>query len=214
MTALLAPTAETAGSALRTVLPGGRIRPGTTISMCGDLPLLQALAAAANPAGWATLAMPAFGHLAAVDAGLDLAAGLHVDQPGGRWQQALAILIEAVPVVLLGDVGRVAPGVEQRIAARLRRSGAVLLTARPWGAADVRLQVVESRWEGVGAGHGLLTQRRFQIMTTGRGAAGGAPWRTELLVPGPTGAVAAAEQQSTMELLDELAPSWRLRSAR
>ncbi|MFG2030414.1 hypothetical protein [Streptomyces sp. NPDC048825] len=94
-------------SPLSALLPCGRIRPGTAASAGGDMPLLLALAAEASTeaVGWAAVGLPQMGALAAEAAGLDLASGVRIDDPGRQWAQVLATRREAVPVVLVGPSG-------------------------------------------------------------------------------------------------------------
>lgn len=181
-----------ASSPLATLLPGGRIRPGTAVSASGDMPLLLALAAESSrdTVGWAAVGLPQMGVLAAQAAGLDLAHGMRIDTPGQQWAQVLATVLEAVPVVMTGSLDPVPDRIARRLAAVMRRSGSVLLSAGGWQGADVRLQVVTSSWEGVGQGHGLLHARRVTVAAAGRGAAA-APRYAEMWLPGPGGAIAA-----------------------
>ncbi len=92
----------------------------------GDLPLLLALAAlaAADSVAWAAVGVPELGGLAAAQAGLDLATGLVVSDPGPRAAQVLAVLLESVPVVLVGASVRVPERAVRRLRAVMRRSGA------------------------------------------------------------------------------------------
>lgn len=192
---------EAPASALGALLPGGRLRPGTAASAGGDVPLLLALAADAvahgraagrtGPVGWAAVGLPFLGALAACDAGLDLDAGLWVDDPGRRWPQVLTAVLEAVPVVLTGPLPPVPDRVGRRIAALLRRSGSVLLAADRWEGAQLRLRVTAAAWEGVGDGDGLLRGRRATVAVAGRGAAD-RPRHAELWLPGPDGTVSLA----------------------
>ncbi|MDX3386098.1 hypothetical protein PV682_32265 [Streptomyces niveiscabiei] len=189
-------------SELESLLPGGRLRPGSIVSVGQDLPLLLALAArAATEAGpWAVVGLPQLGVLAAGSMGLDVGAGLWVDRPGKRWPEVVTTLAESVPVLLLGPLGP-APGRQgRRLAAVLRRTGAVLLTTGAWEGADLRMAVTASRWEGVGAGHGLLRARRVRVSATGRGAAGGAPRTVQLWLPGSEGR--ACPFENTPDLAD------------
>src|SRR5690625_5873761 len=50
---------------------------------------------------------------------------------------------------------------------RLRHRGAVLLTPAPWPGTDLVLDVGPSKWAGVGAGHGVLRERRVAVTATG-----------------------------------------------
>ncbi|NEB01929.1 hypothetical protein [Streptomyces sp. SID13726] len=175
---------------LSSLLPGGKLPRGAVVSAGGDLPLLIALAAeaAADGGAWAAVGLPQLGGLAAADAGLELACGLAVPEPGRRWPEVLATVCEAAPVVLLGPVGQVAWRTSRRIAARLRRSGTTLLTWQDWPEAQLRLQVIKARWDGLGDGYGLLTGRRAHLTVAGRGAAT-QPRHAEVWLPGPDGSV-------------------------
>ncbi|WP_202502248.1 hypothetical protein [Streptomyces sp. SID5785] len=176
-------------SELESLLPGGRLRPGSAVSVGRDLPLLLALAApaAAEAGAWAVVGLPQLGVLAAESMGLNIGTGLWVDRPGKRWPEVVATLAEAVPVLLLGPLGPATGRQARRLAAVLRRTGAVVLTTGAWEGAELRMAVTSSRWEGVGEGHGLLRARRVQVSATGRGAAGGAPRTVRLWLPGPDG---------------------------
>jgi len=175
---------------LSNLLPGGRLPQGAVVSAGDDLPLLIALAAeaAADGGAWAAVGLPELGGLAAADAGLDLACGLAVPEPGRRWPEVLATVCEAAPVVLLGPVGQVALRTNRRIAARVRRSGTTLLTLQDWPETQLRLRVAEARWDGLGNGFGLLAGRRARVVVAGRGAAA-QPRHAEMWLPGPDGSV-------------------------
>lgn len=184
---------------LSSLLPGGKLPRGAVVSAGGDLPLLIALAAEAATDGgaWAAVGLPQLGGLAAADAGLDLACGLAVPEPGGRWPDVLATVCEAAPVVLLGPVGQVALRTSRRIAARLRRSGTTLLTWQDWPEAQLRLRVAEARWDGLGDGFGLLAGRRARLVVAGRGAAT-QPRHAEVWLPGPDGSVQLIAEPATV----------------
>ncbi|MFF9142065.1 hypothetical protein ACF09G_31385 [Streptomyces albogriseolus] len=184
-------TGEPAASPLRSLLPAGRIRPGTAVCAGLDMPLLLALAAEASAAvpGWAAVGLPHLGALAADAAGLDLACGMRIDDPGRQWAHVLATLLEAVPTVLVGPMSAVPDRVARRLSAVMRRSGSVLLAAGSWPGAEVQMRVVSATWEGVGSGHGLLHARRVRVEATGRGAAA-APRHADMWLPSPDGAAA------------------------
>ncbi|MFJ9327346.1 hypothetical protein ACIRPN_17760 [Streptomyces sp. NPDC101230] len=191
-------------SPLSGLLPGGEIQPGTAVSAGTDLPLLLALAAlaTAGTAAWAALGVPELGTLAASQAGLDLATGLVVADPGPRAAQVLGALLESVPVVLVGSAVRIPDRAVRRLRALMRRSGAVLLAHGWWPGAEVQLRVVSAGWEGVGRGHGLLHGRRVTVTAGGRGAAA-RPRQTELWLPGPDGLVSVVEREAAEALWEE-----------
>lgn len=187
--------------ALRSLLPGGLLGRGTAVSVPDDLPLLLALAsvAADQGGGWAAVGLPGLGALAARGAGLDLGTGMWIDAPGRRWPEVVATVLEAAPVVLLGPLGRVPERAGRRLEALLRRSGAVLLVAGPWPRAQLRLQVTEAAWEGVGRGHGVLVRRRARVVVSGRGAAAGMPQAAWLWLPGGDGSVSVISESAPVE---------------
>lgn len=171
------------------------------------MPLLLALAAQASSggAGWAAVGLPQMGVLAAKSAGLDLASGLWVDAPGRQWVQVVATLAEAVPVVMVGQLGTVPGQVARRLAAVLRRSGSVLLSAGSWEGAEVRMSIVSAAWDGVGAGHGVLRGRRVKAAAVGRGASA-VPRYAEMWLPGPDGKVASLSARAVTVDSSQLAP--------
>lgn len=188
-------------------LPGS---PGGSLSRPPGLALLcMTLAAGVSAAGaWcAAVGMPQLGVLAAAGAGVDLERLLLVPDPGSRWPQVAASLLEGCELVLLRPSTRPSPQVARRLAAHTRRSGGALVVADAggsgqgstvyprastlWEGAHVRLHAAHSQWVGIGDGHGRLRGRRVQVVATGRG---GTPIRAQWCwLPGPDGAVAAAE---------------------
>ncbi|MFE5958078.1 hypothetical protein [Streptomyces rubiginosohelvolus] len=191
-------------SPLAALLPAGAIRPGSVLSAGTDLPLLLALAAlaTAGTAAWAAVDVPELGALAAAQAGLELATGLVVADPGPRAAQVLGALLESVPVVLVGSAVRIPDRAVRRLRALMRRSGAVLLAQGGWPGAEVQLRVTSAGWEGVGQGHGLLHGRRVTVTAGGRGAAA-SPRQTELWLPGPDGQVGVVERRAEEALVAE-----------
>jgi hypothetical protein len=108
----------------------------------------------------------------------------------------VAALLEGCELVLLRPPGRPAAQVARRLAAHARRSRGALLVAGGWEGADLSLHVTHSQWVGIGAGHGRLRGRRVRVAVAGRGY-GAPPRRAQWLwLPGPDGAVAAAEPPS------------------
>jgi hypothetical protein len=131
-----APRIETEGSAvlpvsgpLAGVLPGGGLRRGSAVAVCGSTSLLLALLAEASRAGaWCALVgLPDLGIQAAAEAGLDLSRTALVPRPGPRPAAVVAALVDGVDVVVLDTT---LPGVgwpagdRQRLGARVRQRGA------------------------------------------------------------------------------------------
>ncbi|MFE7487937.1 hypothetical protein [Kitasatospora sp. NPDC057541] len=96
--------------------------------------------------------LPDLGLAAAAGYGIDLRRLVVVDHPGEHAAEVITALAAACPVVLAAAPVGVAPRALGRLAARLRRTGTVLLTPGPWPGAQLRLQVTVSRWSGLGDG--------------------------------------------------------------
>lgn len=177
---------------LRPVLPG--LRRGQILAVEGGGSLALALLAGASAAGsWcAIVGLPTRGVLAAVAMGCAPGRLLLVDEPGQRWAEVVAALLEAVDVVLIRPPATPPAGVTRRLAARARQAGSCLVVAGPWEGAQLRLRIASSLWTGVGPGHGRLRARRVKVETHGRGA-GGPPRSAWLWLPGPDGTVSTAD---------------------
>ncbi len=200
---------------LRDLFPGGALQRGWVISTEGAGATSLALAVAAGPSAagsWtAVVGEEGLGLAAAAEAGMVLERILVVAALEPRATlEATAALVGSVDVVLLGPGVRFGVADQRRLAARLRERGSVLIRlgggahgagvwttgARPskgragdLHGADVRLQVVSSRWNGLGDGWGLLRSRHVSVRAQGRGAA--ARERiVDLLLPGPDGSPA------------------------
>jgi hypothetical protein len=116
---------------------------------------------------------------------------LLVDDPGRRWPDVVATLIDAVDLVLIRPGERPSPTVARRLAALARRGHCVLVVVGDWAGAQLRLSVAAAEWDGPGDGYGQLTGRRARVVAEGRGAAG--PGRAAWLwLPGPDGTVSPA----------------------
>ena len=162
---------------LQSLLPHGALRRGSTVTVHGSTALALALVAAA-------------------EVGVALERVALVPEPGGQWATVAAALLDAVDVVLVAARGRVRPGDARRLAARARDRGAVLVPVTAWPeAADVRLGVASSTWEGLGEGHGRLRARRMEVVAQGRGAAA-RERRVSLWLPGADGRMAAVADEA------------------
>ncbi len=173
------------------LLPWGGLRRGSTVSVHGSTALLLALVAEASRAGsWCALVgLPGVGLAAADEAGLDLARTALVPRPGPRPASVVAALVDGLDVVVLGGASAWRAGDRQRLAARVRQKGAVLVPVGAWPGADVELHATGGTWSGLlGDGAGRLRSRRVHLRC---GARGRARDRSEdVLLPGPGGRVA------------------------
>ncbi len=196
--------------ALASLVPGGGLRRGSTLSVDGVAATSLALAAAAGPSrdgAWvAAVGFPSLGLLAAAELGVALERLVLVAEPepllpgeradAAAWPSVVAALVDAFEVVLVhaGHPVRAADG--RRLVARTRERGAVLVQVggtRATGAvwpegADVALRVLDATWEGLGEGHGHLRARRVTVEAGGRREAA-RPRRAELWLPSADGTV-------------------------
>jgi hypothetical protein len=176
------------------LLPGRGLRRGSTVALAaaqasGGTSLMLALLAAASRTGsWcAVVGVPALGALAAAELGISLDRLALIPYPGPEWPTVVAALIDGVDVVVVAVPGPVAAPVAGRLAARARQRGSVLMPYGRWDGADVTLQVVQGRWEGLGQGRGRLRRRRVTIAARGRGAAA-RPREVTVWLPAAVGA--------------------------
>ncbi|MGD9525433.1 hypothetical protein [Pseudonocardia sp.] len=178
---------------LAALLPGGGLRLGGTVALGsgpGSTALLLALLAEASVDGaWiGVIGRPDLGIVAAAEAGLRLERLALVPRPGKDLVAVTAALLDGLDVVVTavpsGAGMRAAE--RQRLAARARQRGAVLVPLGPWPGADVELSCVGGRWEGLDAGFGRLRTRRARVRARGRGLPPTGR-EVELLLPGPAG---------------------------
>ncbi|WP_231333421.1 hypothetical protein [Actinomadura graeca] len=188
--------------ALRAVVPGGGLRPGSAVGLSGPgasslgLALVAGVGAHGGPdgtGGWCgVVGVPDFGVLAAAGMGAAPERLLLVDDPGERWPDVVAALAEAVELILLRPPGRPAAAAVRRLSALARKHGCVLaLTgahAGAWPGVRLRLRLEDLAWQGLGDGHGRLRGRLADVVAEGPGAGR----RARLWFPGPDGAVTAA----------------------
>lgn len=165
------------------LLPTGLRRGGVTV-VTGSTSLLLALVAAACAGGaWAAAAgHPTLGLLAAAQAGVALDRFALVPDPGPDAARVVAALVDGIDVVVVGPQALLTDADRNRLTARARERGAVLLAGAPWPGAAAVLTAVPGRWTGTGTGDGRLRTHELQVTRTGRGGAG-APARVDLVLP-------------------------------
>jgi hypothetical protein len=185
---------------LSEVLPAGGLRRGGTVAVAGgpgSTSLLLALLAAASAGGaWVgVVGRPQLGLVAAAEAGVRLDRLALVPHPGADLLAVTSALLDGLDVVAMAGTG-VRAADRQRLAARVRQRGAVLLALGPWPGAEAELSCADLRWLGLGAGpdgSGRLRARLVEVRARGRGI-GPRGRSARMLLPGPDGAVAAPEQ--------------------
>jgi hypothetical protein len=175
---------------LVTVLPWPGLRRGSTVTVHGSVSLLFALLSEATSNGsWAAVVgLPDLGVVAAAEAGVDVSRLALVPRPGSDPVGVIAALLDGMDMVAVGGTERVLDSDARRLSARARHRGSVLLPLGTWPGAEVQLRLVQARWHGLGAGHGLLREREVTIRAGGRGPAA-RPRSCRLLLPSRTSAV-------------------------
>jgi hypothetical protein len=145
---------------LRSVLPGNGLRRGSTVSVRSSTALLLALLSEASAEGaWCALVgLPEVGLVAAAEAGLALPRVALVPRPGPDLVAVTAALLDGLDLVAVAGVERFRPGDRQRLAARARQRGAVLLPVGRWPGADLEMVTVSGRWQGL-VGGGAVSSR-------------------------------------------------------
>lgn len=161
----------------------------TGMVCCLDSPALaMTLMAGPSQAGeWtAVVGVPEFGFEAALAFGVDLGRCVVVPEPGEHWLSVTAGLVEIATVVLVRPPTATSDQQAARMLARLRQKDAALLVdtallgERAWPRPQLRLAVTDSRWSGLGRGHGHLQSRLVTVSAKG----GGVPDQTvELWLP-------------------------------
>jgi hypothetical protein len=176
---------------LRGLLPAGGLRRGSTVAVTsqgsfGATSVLLALLAAASAAGsWcAVVGMPALGLVAAAEVGIALDRLALVPEPGPEWPAVVAALLDGLDVVVTAPPGPIAAPLAGRLAARARQRGSVLVPYGSWSGADVVLEAVGGRWQGLEPGRGRLSRRELVISRRGRGAAA-LPRQATVWIPRP-----------------------------
>lgn len=179
---------------LEQLLDGG-LRRGTTISVEGDVgttSLGLALCARATSSGlWmGCLNVPSMGWAAADAMGVDLCRVVSVEVSVAEMVDAAAAMVDVFDLVVCDGLGGISRSQSQRLSARVRERGCVLLvldgpllhgtetiarggghgrSVGPRGSVDVVVAVDQVSWSGLGDGHGRLRSRSVEAKAHGRG---------------------------------------------
>ena len=185
-------------AALAGLFPDAGLRRGSVVGCSGPAAtsLMLALAAAPAAAGsWvAAVGLPALGIEAAAQLGVPLERLVLVDAGHGpsEWAERLAAAADGFEILIT----TVPPGAERaarRVRQRLQARGAVLLAIHPAGrvGCDAEVTTLDSRWVGLGDGHGALLGRRVTARSGGRRVP--RPVTTTVWLPSPDGGVAGVD---------------------
>lgn len=155
---------------LRDLLPGGALRRGSATIVSGSLQLSLALISAASASGaWCgAIGLPELGAEAAAELGVALDRFVLVPDPGPHSISIAGTLSEVLTVLLLRPSSQVRAPDAERLAARLRDHGAALVVLGQWPKAESTLRVTNSRWGGLGRGHGMLLTHELTVRSDDR----------------------------------------------
>lgn len=168
--------------AIAGLLPGGAVQAGATYSVQDSMTLVMAMLAGPSAAGaWcAVIGMPDFGAEAAARFGIDLQRLVLIPSPGDQWLAVTAAVVDVVTVVVVQPDAAVSDAAAARLSGRLRARGATLIVCGPWPRTEATLTISESRWGGLGQGHGYLSSRQVTVRVAG---ARGVPRGERLWLP-------------------------------
>ena len=141
---------------------------------------------------------PDLGMVAAAEAGLALERVALVPAPGADLVAVTMALLDGMDIVAVAPDGPAAPFAQvrsgppvvvraaerQRLAARARQRGAVLVALGPWQGADLELHCSGRAWTGLTAGRGRLRSCATVVRRGGRGSPG-APGKPACSCPAP-----------------------------
>ncbi len=193
--------------ALAGLLPDGGLRPGAAYQVTGGALLLALLAEPSSAGAWCSVVgMPEFGAEAARNAGIALERLALVPEPGQRWLSVVAALAEVMGVVAVRPPARIGPADANRLAARLRERGCVLLACGEWPRVEASLSLGRGRWSGLGDGHGYLTGREVEVTARTRH---GLTRTARLVLPDRQGRLTEAARPVPTE---QAQPTWGLRA--
>lgn len=185
--------------AFEPLLPGAVLQRGSVVACEGSAAATLALALAARPSQegvWVAVAgFPDVGMEAAAELGVVLARLVMVTEPAAgfndaTWADVLAAMIDGFDVLLLGPgTLRVRTGTARRLMARAQARGAVIVTvgANAAFASDLRFEVTQASWQGLGEGCGVAHGRRALVQLAGRRVP--RPQHAELLLPAANGQI-------------------------
>ena len=97
----------------------------------------------------------------------------------------VGVLLDGIDVVVVKPPATPTDTVARHLMARARKKGAVLVPVGDWPGCDVRIELVERRWLGLGHGRGRLRRQDVTLRATGRGSAA-RPRQVETSLPPPS----------------------------
>lgn len=203
--------------AFESLLPGAVLQRGSVVACEGLAAATLALALAARPSqegAWVAVAgFPDIGMEAAAELGVVLARLVMVAEPASgfndaTWADLLAAMIDGFDVLLLGPgTLRIRSGTARRLIARAQARGAVIVSVGANAAftSDLRFEVMQASWQGLGEGCGVAHGRRARVQLAGRRVP--RPRHAELLLPAASGRVEVGHVGTVTEPVVALCPT-------
>ena len=163
------PRAFPVHDALTSLFPQGGLLTGAVYSLDSSASLLWSLLAEPTRKGtWcAVVGMPDLGLAAAEELGVNVDRLVLVPSPGAQWMAAVGTLLDVVGICAVGSFPPPSERALSTLYGRLRERQSTLLVRSGWPRVDATL-AAEHRWDGVGAGRGLLQEHSVRISATPR----------------------------------------------
>lgn len=165
---------------LHELVPSGALQRGSTVAVHGQgaVSFALALAGEASRSGsfLAVVAPSTFNLGVCLDFGVPLRRVVQFVLPhdtgaGAGWAQLVAAVIEGFDLTLVADPRRISAAHARGLTARARERGAIMVRAGgpSWpDAPDLRYDVHEPTWHGLGEGHGHVQARTVSVRVAGR----------------------------------------------
>ncbi len=191
---------------LANVVPGGVLQRGSTLAVHGNGATtfgLALLSEAAQRGSFLAIVAPSSFNLAAcADAGVPLRRVVQFDL-GERTArpQMIAAILDGFDLVLLADRHRFSARDARQLVARNRERGSVLVRCQqpPWAeAADLRFDLADPAWSGLGQGSGHLQSRQIVVQASGRRH--GASRRHQVWLPAVDGEIESVVSPHTASI--------------
>lgn len=199
--------------AFEEILPERGLRPGSLVSVggIGATSLALALVARASHESWtAIVGLPELGLRAADELGVALDRLVVVPDPGRRWVDVLAAVVDAFDIVIARP--RLGTRDARKVAGRVRERDAVFVSiggpSSGMAGDDVSIEGTSVEWHGIGRGHGRLASRTVDVTVSGRRAAARGRSAT-LWLPDPDGNVTLAKATNVVRLATSGSPVGR-----
>lgn len=159
-----------APASLARLLPGGALRRGAAYSVHGSRRLALALMseASANGVWCGAIGCSDLGVEATASLGISLERCVLVPRPGRNEIGIVGALGETLGVVVVQQRVQPSHAESERVLAKFRECGSVLIVLGDWPRGESTLRVVSSQWRGLGSEHGRITSHDLVVESSDR----------------------------------------------